>query len=659
MDQHDKNWVDSMQDKYPGLTYDFFELVIDRIEKQWFKVLKSIPKSEKDDNAYPEEIVCSICDDGEAENCNAIVFCDGCNLAGTNFFKLVHQDCYGVPFIPEGQWLCRKCMLSPEKPVVQYQLIQSCALCPISGGAFKQTNTSQWAHLLCAMWIPECRIANTVFMEPIEGLEAIPKSRWKLLCYICKTRKGAPIQCSSKNCFVPFHASCAQLAKLCMEIKGQGDTATFNAFCDRHSPKEYTKDVDVRFHLKRAQTLFRSDPAVIHPRPRHLTQKRTSRPSKAKTARSRLSQAAQSSVRKLSVHKKTSQNTPKRTVDRILGSGIKKIINIVKTEDVPISQRIAALGDVVNEKTGTSLKIKSISARGRSLGGTKEKLVRTLKVEDLPISERIKTPPPKPNTPQNAPDKTSPRRIPLNASSIETTRQPSPKRSSPEKANNKSTTIPKPKKMIHRPGPSVINNSSVLQSAPKKIVAIPSTSRKSSSSRRKTVTRSNTSTSKRHIVPIVPLKSNLKSCSIKEPMSQTVSSVSPIIPQVVLDAIMSMCLPRSTVSEKDTLDIVILICKFWALKRQSRSGAALLKRLHLEPWAFVPLNKEGEINKAKTYETLLIVRRDLERARTLTDLVRKRERDSLRLLKVRWQITEPIISPLTDIFRYALSKCIE
>ncbi|OSD04925.1 hypothetical protein PYCCODRAFT_1407209 [Trametes coccinea BRFM310] len=241
MDEQDQEWLDAVNQERKAqqldkISYETFEIIMDRLEKEWFDLSKNIPKS---DMGLPsEDSTCAICDDSEGENTNAIVFCDGCNLA-------VHQDCYGVPYIPEGQWLCRKCTVSPENPV-------SCILCPNEGGAFKQTVSGEWVHLLCAIWIPETTVANEVFMEPITGIEKISKQRWKLRCSVCGIREGACIQCSKPSCFTAFHATCARKEKLLMPMKAaQGSEApTLAAYCERHLPREQQ---EVRAAALRAQ----------------------------------------------------------------------------------------------------------------------------------------------------------------------------------------------------------------------------------------------------------------------------------------------------------------------------------------------------------------------------------------------------------------------
>lgn len=212
------------KDQLDIVSYEAFEIIFDRLEKEWFALVKRIPSrfsigAATDEDEFPEDSCCAICGDNECENLNAIVFCDGCNLA-------VHQECYGVPFIPEGQWLCRKCTVSPDRPV-------SCILCPQEGGAFKQTADGAWAHLLCAMWIPETGVSNSVYMEPIDGVDAIPKARWKLRCYLCNSRHGACIQCEHRSCFTAFHVTCAHRAGLLAQhIDGKPDA--FAAYCHHH-----------------------------------------------------------------------------------------------------------------------------------------------------------------------------------------------------------------------------------------------------------------------------------------------------------------------------------------------------------------------------------------------------------------------------------------
>ncbi|XP_055931910.1 peregrin-like [Argiope bruennichi] len=242
MDEEDCVWLDIMNERrrkedLSEVSPDTFELLMDRLEKESYFQSQSTGKDLGP--SIDEDAVCCICNDGECQNSNAILFCDMCNLA-------VHQECYGVPYIPEGQWLCRRCLQSPSRAV-------DCVLCPNKGGAFKQTDDGRWAHVVCALWIPEVCFANTVFLEPLDSIENIPPARWKLSCYICKQRSvGACIQCHKANCYTAFHVTCAQQAGLYMRMEAvrenNANGTSYNvrktAYCDVHAPADMDSNQD-------------------------------------------------------------------------------------------------------------------------------------------------------------------------------------------------------------------------------------------------------------------------------------------------------------------------------------------------------------------------------------------------------------------------------
>uniref|UniRef100_A0A5F9CFJ1 Bromodomain containing 1 n=1 Tax=Oryctolagus cuniculus TaxID=9986 RepID=A0A5F9CFJ1_RABIT len=238
MDEEDYAWLEIVNEKRRGdcvaaVPQSMFEFLMDRFEKESYCENQ---KQGEQQCLIDEDAVCCICMDGECQNSNAILFCDMCNLA-------VHQECYGVPYIPEGQWLCRHCLQSRARPA-------DCVLCPNKGGAFKKTDDDRWGHVVCALWIPEVGFANTVFIEPIDGVRNIPPARWKLTCYLCKQKGvGACIQCHKANCYTAFHVTCAQKAGLYMKMEPvkelTGGGATFSvrktAYCDVHTPPGCTR----------------------------------------------------------------------------------------------------------------------------------------------------------------------------------------------------------------------------------------------------------------------------------------------------------------------------------------------------------------------------------------------------------------------------------
>lgn len=280
MDEQDAQFIDILNHRYDlTIPYEVLEIAFTFLEREWLLLERIIPpkrrantsmnsaemidKASQHTSIYgsddgtggkPElDQPCAVCNESECDNSNAIVFCDGCDIA-------VHQECYGVVFIPEGQWLCRRCLISRNSK-------SPCLFCPSTTGAFKQTDTGAWSHVICALWINELYFANPIYMEPVEGVEAIPKGRWRLVCYICRQRMGACIQCSNRNCFQLYHVTCARRSELYMQAKNGVQLALTHpadlvSYCDRHAPASYDLLHDTRTGIERTRLYFATVGAI-------------------------------------------------------------------------------------------------------------------------------------------------------------------------------------------------------------------------------------------------------------------------------------------------------------------------------------------------------------------------------------------------------------
>ncbi|XP_046632443.1 protein AF-10-like isoform X1 [Daphnia pulicaria] len=179
---------------------------------------------------------CCVCSDDRGWTENPLVYCDGggCTVA-------VHQACYGIVTVPSGPWFCRKCE-SQERAA----RVQRCELCPSKDGALKRTDTvtTGWAHVVCALYIPEVRFGNVSTMEPII-LSMVPPERFNKGCYICETQGreskskiGACMNCNKQGCKLHFHVTCAQAqGLLCEEAGNYMDNVKYCGYCPHHYGK--------------------------------------------------------------------------------------------------------------------------------------------------------------------------------------------------------------------------------------------------------------------------------------------------------------------------------------------------------------------------------------------------------------------------------------
>lgn len=234
-----------------------------------------------------EEEPCHVCYGGHIEDWNQILFCDTCDVA-------VHQECYGVQKIPDGQWLCSWCSYRSRSKrkisgragndsVIHKQTnsrvgddARPCILCPRKGGALKPVARAgserenngclQFAHLFCCQWFPEICIENTETMEPIKNTEGIKEAGWKLICSLCKEKHGACIQCSHGMCSTAFHPLCARDLKLQMGISSKegSDDVGLWAFCSKHSLTQVGRESLLTDGLSEAEGMPSGENVLSH-----------------------------------------------------------------------------------------------------------------------------------------------------------------------------------------------------------------------------------------------------------------------------------------------------------------------------------------------------------------------------------------------------------
>ncbi|XP_061200350.1 lysine-specific demethylase 4C-like isoform X3 [Neopsephotus bourkii] len=135
-------------------------------------------ENEKTKPLIPE--MCFIYSEENTENypSNAFIEEDGTSLliCCVKCCVRVHASCYGVPsYEIHTEWLCSRCR--------KEAWTAECCLCNLRGGALKQTTDKKWAHVICAVAIPEVRFGNVTERTPIDT-SRIPLQRLKLVSNI-------------------------------------------------------------------------------------------------------------------------------------------------------------------------------------------------------------------------------------------------------------------------------------------------------------------------------------------------------------------------------------------------------------------------------------------------------------------------------------------
>ncbi|GAA6018993.1 hypothetical protein JCM8202_000634 [Rhodotorula sphaerocarpa] len=143
----------------------------------------------------------------------ALFQCNNCTIS-------YHASCFGIDLDwdwPHEEWLCHMCERDQERnPLCLHPF---CVLCPTPKDidkempmtaldCMKETELSNYVHLLCAVWHRELQLGAPAIVSPVEAFTLLPPQRQQAVCTLCKQKDvGTTVKC--EDCSKHVHVACA------------------------------------------------------------------------------------------------------------------------------------------------------------------------------------------------------------------------------------------------------------------------------------------------------------------------------------------------------------------------------------------------------------------------------------------------------------------